>query len=87
MHAISTREFPTKKSMNAIQKACDAEAIAYGDYHHKLDPIRFNDKVLASREKAEEWIKLNDSGWYDNLAIRFKDGRKIMWLVKYEYHC
>jgi hypothetical protein len=28
-----------------------------------------------------------DKGWYDDHAVRFRDGRKIFWLVKVEYHC
>ena len=42
---------------------------------------------MENRDKAEQWIKQNDSGWYDNIAIKYKDGSKIMWLVKIEFHC
>jgi hypothetical protein len=28
-----------------------------------------------------------DKGWYDDHAVRFRDGRKIYWLVKIEWHC
>ena len=86
MHEIHYRRFPVKKTLGAIQKECDKEAVEYGDYHHKLDPIRFKDRVCKDENEARSWIEQNDSGWYDQLAIKFKEGRKIFWLVKYEYH-
>lgn len=87
MHEIHYRTFPVKKTLGAIQKECDKDAVIYGDYHHKLDPpIRFKDKVCKTHEEAYNWIEQNDSGWYDSLAIKYKEGRKIFWLVKYEYH-
>lgn len=86
MHEIRHSVFPVKKTLGAIQKECDREAKTYGDYHHGLEPIRFKDKICKDYNEAVEWIEQNDSGWYDQLAVKFKDGRKIMWLVKYEYH-
>jgi len=88
MHAIEKWTFPTKTTKKQIEKACNQRAIEDGDYHHGLDGgIRFNDTVLPNIKAAEAWIEVNDRGWYDNLAIRFKEGRKIFWLVKFEYHC
>lgn len=45
------------------------------------------DIICKSREEAEETIKKLDNGWYDDHAVRYKDGRKLYWLIKYEYHC
>lgn len=89
MHQVCIWDFPSKKSKNAIYKECDRYATFNGDYNSGLagSGMRFNDTILKNREEAERWIKLNDSGWYDNLAIRYKDGRKINWLVKFEFHC
>ena len=54
-------------------------------YHGNL---KFHDSpVYKSRKDAEEAIKKMDRGWYDDHAVLYKDGRKIYWLVKYEYHC
>ena len=86
-HCISTREFSGDTEKSLISALCNQEAIEEGDYHHGLDGgIRFANKILGSREEAHKWIEDNDSGWYDNLAIRFKDGNETNWLVKYEYH-
>lgn len=45
------------------------------------------DIICKNREEAERMIERLDRGWYDDHAVRFKDGRKLKWLVKYEYHC
>ena len=88
MHQICTWDFPSKKSKNAIYKECDRYAKAEGDYGYGIADkgIRFNETVLKNRAEAEKWIELHD-GWYENLAIRYKDGRKTNWLVKFEFHC
>ena len=86
-HMICTRVFPNNYSKKKIAKECDLHATYEGDYHHGLQPpIRFNDLVLKNEEEAERWVREHDSGWYDNLAVRFKEGRKINWYVKYEFH-
>ena len=45
-------------------------------------------KDIICKDEAEAFKKISelDRGWYDDHAVRFKDGRKLMWLVKYEYH-
>lgn len=45
------------------------------------------DIICKSREDAEDFINSCDTGWYSDHAVRFKDGRKYIWLIKYEYHC
>lgn len=45
------------------------------------------DIICKNREEAEREIERLDKGWYDDHAIRYKDGRKLYWLIKYEYHC
>ena len=87
MHMIKYRDYPTRRSKKQILEDCNDYAMREGDYHHGLyNGIRFVDSVVKNREEAEKWIKLNDCGWYDNLAIRYKNGRKINWLVKIEFH-
>lgn len=87
MHALRTLEFTSRKSTKTILKECQKIADEDGDYKGQIEYIRFKDQVLKNRKQAEEWIELNDKGWYDNLAIKFKDGGKTTWLVKIEYHC
>lgn len=87
MHQIMVMVYPSKKTKGAILKECNKIAEREGDYHHRLDGgIRFNDTVLKNEEEAGKWIEDHDRGWYDNLAVRFKEGRKINWLVKFEFH-
>ena len=45
------------------------------------------DIICKNRDEAKQMIQRLDRGWYDDHAVRYKDGRKLMWLVKYEYHC
>lgn len=52
-------------------------------------PIRWieNCGVLNSYDEALAYINSHDKGWYDSLAVRFKDcDGKTKWLVKIEYH-
>lgn len=44
-------------------------------------------RVYKNRDEAAEAIRQFDTGWYSDHAVRYKEGRRIMWLVKYEYHC
>ena len=43
--------------------------------------------ICKNREEAEQFIKNHDTGWYSDHAVRFRDGRRLTWLIKYEYHC
>ena len=45
------------------------------------------DIICKNRDEAMQMIQRLDRGWYDDHAVRYKAGRKMMWLVKYEYHC
>ena len=54
-------------------------------YHGNL---KFHEKpIYKNREEAHKAIEKLDKGWYDDHAVLYRDGRKLMWLVKYEYHC
>jgi hypothetical protein len=54
-------------------------------YHGDL---KFHEEpVYKNRDEAKKAIEQLDKGWYDDHAVRYRDGRKIYWLVKYEYHC
>jgi hypothetical protein len=43
--------------------------------------------VYKNRDEAKKAIEKLDKGWYDDHAVRYRDGRKIYWLVKVEWHC
>lgn len=52
----------------------------HGDLKFHKEP------VYKNRDEAKAAITKMDRGWYDDHAVRYKDGRKIFWLVKIEYH-
>lgn len=53
-------------------------------YHGNL---KFHESpVYSNREEAEKAIERLDRGWYDDHAVLYKEGRKLMWLVKVEWH-
>ena len=54
-------------------------------YHGNL--TFHKDPVYSNREEATEAIRKFDRGWYSDHAVRYRQGRKIFWLVKVEWHC
>lgn len=87
MHQIEFLTFTTRKLPKTIVKECAKIADHNGDYKGQITGIRFKDFAVENYARAVEWIDANDRGWYDNLAVKYKDGRKVRWLVKIEYHC
>ena len=87
-HAIQYRDYHCSVSENAILK--EINSFAYdpqetSGYHGNL---KFHkEPVYKSREEAADAIVKMDNGWYDDHAVRYRDGRKIYWLVKVEWHC
>lgn len=86
-HAIRHLDYHCSVSEKAILK--DINRFAYdpqetSGYHGNLtfhrEPVYKNyDEAMAAIEKL-------DKGWYDDHAVRYRNGRKIFWLVKVEYH-
>ena len=87
-HAIQYRDYHCSVSEKAILK--EINSFAYdpqetSGYHGNL---KFHkEPVYKSREEAADAIVKMDKGWYDDHAVRYRDGRKIYWLVKVEWHC
>lgn len=87
MHEIRYITFGARATPKGIQKECDKIAKLDGEYHHVCDPLRFfPDVVCQSYQDAVEWIGTKDNGWYDCLAVKFRENRKTYWLAKIEYH-
>ena len=87
-HAIRYLEYHCSTSERSILN--DISRFAYdpeetSGYHGDL--TFHKDPVYKNREEAEAAIKKFDRGWYSDHAVRFRDGRKIYWLVKVEWHC
>lgn len=87
-HAVQYRDYHCSVSEKAILK--EINSFAYdpqetSGYHGNL---KFHkEPVYKSREEAADAIVKMDNGWYDDHAVRYRDGRKIYWLVKVEWHC
>ena len=87
MHNIRYLTYHCSKSENQILR--DIERFAYdpeetSSYHGNL---KFHRNIIcANSDEARDKIKELDSGWYDDHAVFFKEGRKKYWLVKVEWH-
>ena len=87
-HAIRYLDYHCSTSEKQILK--DINSFAYdpqetSGYHGNL---KFHkDIICKNREEAEQKIAELDKGWYDDHAVRYREGRKIYWLVKIEWHC
>lgn len=87
-HQIQYIDYPCKTSEHAIQK--DLNRFAYdpqesSGYHGNL--TFHKEPVYKNRAEALAAIENMDRGWYDDHAVRYRNGRKINWLVKCEWHC
>lgn len=87
-HAIRHLTYHCSTSEAAILK--DLNRFAYdpqetSGYHGNM--TFHKEPVYANEQAAEEAIQKLDRGWYDDHAVRFRQGRKIYWLVKVEWHC
>ena len=87
-HAIRYLDFHCSTSEKAILK--EINSFAYdkeetSGYHGDL--TFHKEPVYKNRAEAEAAIATLDRGWYNDHAVRYRDGRKIFWLVKVEWHC
>lgn len=87
-HAIRYLDYHCSVSERAIMK--DIERFAYdpqesSGYHGDL--TFHKEPVYKNRDEALEAIVKLDRGWYNDHAVRYREGRKIYWLVKVEWHC
>ena len=86
-HAVEYHDFDSKTPEKRILLECALIADEEGDYEGQIGAIRFADTICKNREEAHKWIEEHDRGWYDQLAVKYKEGRSVNWLVKIEYHC
>lgn len=88
-HHIRHLDYHCSCSQRQVQKKLD-NFVALEDYEEGAtglpQPIRWIDHTCKNRDEALEYIEARDRGWYDCLAVKYKNGRKIYWLVKIEYH-
>lgn len=77
-HEILKVTYSEKTSKEVIFNDLNNRAIEDGDYHTGIGGIRWLDNVVCfDYEEAEEKITALDRGWYDCLAVKYKDYSKI----------
>ena len=88
-HNVKHLDYHCSVSQKQVQKRLD-QYVALADYEEGAtglgSPIRWINHLCKDREEALEYIESHDRGWYDQLAVQYKHGRKKYWLVKIEYH-
>ena len=87
-HAVRYLDYHCSKSEKAILK--EINQFAYdpqesSGYHGGM--VFHKEPVYKNRDEAKKAIEKLDKGQYDDHAVRYRDGRKIYWLVKVEWHC
>lgn len=88
MHAIKYLTYPCTTTEKSILR--DLNSFAYdpeetSGYHGQM--TFHKEPVCKTRTEAEDAIRKLDKGWYDDHAVRFREGHRITWLVKCEWHC
>lgn len=79
-HCIDYGTYDLKVNKSSVQAEWD-ECAAHEDWREGATglpgKIRWIDYTCNSREEAEEYIRSHDSGWYDQLAVKFRDTDSI----------
>lgn len=88
-HQIRYLTYHCSTSEAAILKDLNRFAFDPQETSHYHGDLKFHrEPVYKNYDEAEAAIKKMDRGHcYDDYAVRFRDGRKIYWLVKCEWHC
>lgn len=79
-HEIRHESYPEDVNKQKVQAEWDATVrrICYQEGASGLcKDIRWIDKTCESYEDALSYIKKNDNGWYDQLAVKYIDTRSI----------
>ena len=88
-HQIRYLTYHCSTSEAAILKDLNRFAFDPQETSHYHGDLKFHrEPVYKNYDEAEAAIQKMDRGHcYDDHAVRFRDGRKIYWLVKCEWHC
>ncbi len=74
-HNIEHYDYDEKINKNKVQKDLDTY-VSHATWQEGgggIDPIRWNDVVCEDYDSAIEWIEKHDKGWYDCLAVKYKE--------------
>lgn len=75
-HNISFRTYPEHVNKKAVQAEWDeyVSHVTWQEGGHGLDKsIHWIDHVCNNYEEAEKYINDHDSGWYDQLAVKYRE--------------
>lgn len=88
-HCVKFVSYPCKKTEGGIMRDLNHWAFDPQEtcgYHG--DMRFFKDKLFNNYDDAYNWLSEHyDNGDYRDATVRYKDGRRIYWLSKVEYHC
>lgn len=75
-HNIRMTTYPEDVDKKAVQAEWD-EYASHEDWQEGCSglaqPIRWESPICESYEEAEKYIEAHDRGWYDQLAVRYRD--------------
>ena len=87
-HAIKHLDYHCSISETSILKDINSFAYDPQESHGYHGDLTFHkEPVYKDRDEALKAIETFDKGWYNDHAVRYREGRKIYWLVKVEWHC
>lgn len=79
-HAIEHAVYDEKVNKEKVQKHWDSIA-AHEGYREGItclpSKIKWHEHICNSREEAEVYIREHDNGWYNQLAVKFRDTESI----------
>lgn len=77
-HETRYLEYDENTSKRTIENEANNIAVEDGDYHTGLNAtIRWLDAICEDRERAYEYIESHDKGWYDQLAVKYREYEPI----------
>lgn len=73
-HEIRHLVYDETTNKRFIENEANNIAVEDGDYHSGLNaPIRWLDAICEDADRAREYIESHDKGWYDQLAVRYRE--------------
>ena len=76
-HETKHFTFDENVDKRKVQDRCDAYAAREGGSSGLPSPIRWIDRVFANYDEADAYIKSHDDGWYDQLAVKYREYERI----------
>ena len=77
-HCTEHFVFDVNKNKKVIEAEMNQRAIFEGDYHKSLNQdIRWIDHICEDEDEARTYVESHDKGWYDQLAVKFRDYPKL----------